>query len=384
MPAITAAPATTSSPTVNEDVDLSSYGMGDLVALVFQSESWFYIFAEPLGILCGMSTAFLIAQWNQNSVTPKGKFLINLLGFYLPQFLHFLIWAVLAACAKSYHDVSFFIWMRLLLFLFVYNLVMCATAFICFVSTALIIWIIKRSFWKRIDIQRQGLLALLVISGIIFVSDFVRMDGMRLGFHRVLPWQAAYLAIFYFFVNVLRESSQDHPVVDPAVMPKATSLYHLDDVSIELTVTTFLAQILLFSLYANREFDVYNMEDEDEDENGRALWYWVAVVIILAHILREDTLNVMIESAVFWGRLFRADRDSKSAFGNRVPLVTRMFADVCVNVVMIVFISLQLPYLAARESEHNLDFVLNIVAILFLYQIDDLSPEEHVQNALAL
>ena len=150
-------------------------------------------------------------------------------------------------------------------------------------------------------------------------------------------------------------------------------------------IATFITQHFLFISYKGT-LDIFTGHAIEERLDEK--YYIVAVFAIMAYVLRHDPISAIIESTKFWGTLFHQRRqEGNVTVVENLELFLRFFADVYCNVFTATSILLIIPYqasVAARETEKDegaqiggmktsaLDFVLNLIAIIYIIELDDL------------
>lgn len=91
----------------------------------------------------------------------------------------------------------------------------------------------------------------------------------------------------------------------------------------------------------------------------------------LSYILKHDPFKDVYNGAIFWGQKIHSESLSEDRNWTRmISLMFRVFADAVVNVSMLCYILVILPY-QSSHTDDALTYVFNLVAVFYIIEIDD-------------
>jgi len=100
-------------------------------------------------------------------------------------------------------------------------------------------------------------------------------------------------------------------------------------------------------------------------------FYIPAVLIQVIYVITINPIDMMKDSAIFWGNVIALQRGQ--SLGSNIKLGVRFIMYVFINVFYFINILAGLPILGAVQPS-NKDFVLNVLAFIYVLELDDL-PE---------
>uniref|UniRef100_A0A7S4R120 Uncharacterized protein n=1 Tax=Ditylum brightwellii TaxID=49249 RepID=A0A7S4R120_9STRA len=201
---------------------------------------------------------------------------------------------------------------------------------------------------------------------------------------------ASLLALFYFFVLVLRkyqkirekEEEERVEIYNQPLTPD--NIYQdlsLDPFKFYQSVLVFASQFILFTIYDSAFFDLLSNLSMDAESgfaislrNGWRGWvYFIsATMIMMQFVINTGFSKSFRDSTNFWGSAIAFHRDPKNhtSYKRRISIMILFFFDTTVNAQMLVFLVTIIPFVATFGNE-PIDFVLNLVAALYILELDD-------------
>jgi len=161
------------------------------------------------------------------------------------------------------------------------------------------------------------------------------------------------------------------------VVVEATSIFQDLSKPMYRTVIIFLGQYSLRYLY-NSSLQVDKVDSGvyygDGLESSISQWklgfYIPAVLIQIIYVISLNPIAELEDSAIFWGNVIALQKGQ--SVGDNIRLGFRFIMYVFVNVFYFINILSGLPILGAVQPS-NKDFVLNVLAFIYVLELDDLS-----------
>lgn len=165
------------------------------------------------------------------------------------------------------------------------------------------------------------------------------------------------------------KKSSDKQIDEIDVTVKPTNIYQQLKRPLWEVLPTLFAQVMLFTIYTT------TLNGKGGKQAPEAMFYITSVVTLLAYISKVDPLKEAKDSALFWAKVYSVKSDEKLFV--RMRLLILFFGDVYVNQYMLVWIFVWLPFqVSIDDKEAAVGFVLNLVAIFYVIEMDDLNEEE--------
>uniref|UniRef100_A0A7S4SHL9 Uncharacterized protein n=1 Tax=Ditylum brightwellii TaxID=49249 RepID=A0A7S4SHL9_9STRA len=196
-----------------------------------------------------------------------------------------------------------------------------------------------------------------------------------------LAFTSAALALFCFFTlfiwKVQEIQNQDENERNDRFSQSLTpvNIYQdasLDPISLFRSTLVFFTQVVLINLY------IGSLEGIDKKILEAGLFnFFVASLAVIVYAMNSNVAQDVRDIIEFWGPVFAFhwDPDTASSRKTRFLLILPFSFDVIVNVFSVVAIAVPLP-LQLLTSESTVDFLLNLVAIFYVIELDDFLPSE--------
>jgi hypothetical protein len=164
------------------------------------------------------------------------------------------------------------------------------------------------------------------------------------------------------------------------VVVEATSIFQDLSKPMYRTSIIFLGQYSLRYLY-NSSLQVDKVDSgvyygdglESSISQWKLAFYVPAVLIQIIYVITINPIDELEKSAIFWGNVIALQRGQ--SVGNNIKLGVRFIMYVFVNVFYFINILSGLPILGAVQPS-NKDFVLNVLAFIYVLELDDLSESK--------
>uniref|UniRef100_A0A7S4UYY4 Uncharacterized protein n=1 Tax=Ditylum brightwellii TaxID=49249 RepID=A0A7S4UYY4_9STRA len=250
-------------------------------------------------------------------------------------------------------------------------------------------------------------LAVFVVELFYFIADWIGFYNIGQFRTRVqlieLSRVGSLLALFYFFVLVLKkyrkiqeqyEEDREEIYNIPLTPDNIFQDLSLDPFKYYQRILVFVSQYILFTIYYSAFLDiVYNIKtqgiDTFEISRGNSwqgwIYYATATLIMMIYVTNNGFSKSFKDSTSFWGTVmaFHWDPKNESPYSNRLLITALLFFDTTVNIQMTIVIVVIVPFILSF-GEEPVNFVLNLVAVLYIVELDDFPPAQHKPDPVYL
>jgi len=207
-----------------------------------------------------------------------------------------------------------------------------------------------------------------------------------------LGWSISILAVFIFTLYIATHYDDIKQMKrEKKGSFKAQSIYHDLDRPLYEVLATLLSQCLLLTIYSSSVDEL--SFDPSFQTNLDHMFYFTTIAVVSSYIAQLD-VEEQKESCKFWANVL-AHRPWQNAGDNlhgkylktllqSMSVFLRFIGDMYINVLAPAYILAILPLQAATGNNGNpIDFVLNLVAVFYLFALDDIPESKQTTITIA-
>ena len=221
-----------------------------------------------------------------------------------------------------------------------------------------------------------GLVGIAVMCSIVYSIFFLKDDGNDSNgyisniFIPEIGYYAGRCAVLYFIVKVTEKYYDINKIPPPPDSTlEAINIFQDLDKPIAEQIITGSTQILLATIY-----NIRLVGPDFKYSQHNASFYLIGVMAVLAYYIKDNPFEQLDYSSFFWAQVFHAEKNASVL--TRIRRLICFFFDVAVNVNLVLIIVILVPYQASVDDRNDgVSFVLNLVAIFYVIELDDL--KEH-------
>ena len=278
-----------------------------------------------------------------------------------------------------------------------YNLTSYLLVFAIFMSTMILYYHVglychkrlsKTTFYKcdMIEQEPDPIIRELCLVGITVMCTIVYTIFYLKDQHENSPYLLAFFipdigfytgrTVILYFIAKVTEKYDDlnkNPPPPDSTFEARNIFQDLDKHIIEQMITG-VAQILLAIIYLIR---LSGPDLNYSDSN--ASFYITGVISTLAYSINKDQFLRLNDWISFWAQVFHAEKEA--SVWTRIRRLLCLYLDVTVNVNFSIIIFILLPYqVCVDDGSDGVSFVLNLVAIFYVIELDDLKENKRFER----
>ncbi|GFH46259.1 predicted protein [Chaetoceros tenuissimus] len=238
--------------------------------------------------------------------------------------------------------------------------------------------------WLKLSLVEMTSVSVVVAACSVFISNHIKVNELSSLSDKIMiqwiAWNIGYGAMFCYLILVIQE------LQEPGEKEcRSINIYQDLKQPFYRAITTFFAQVFLINIYSAaiiQDIEAFENENnqtgQDEKQYATIDWafYGIAVLAVSAYVFKHNPFKYVFKGTIFWSQVMKQEfsYNVSSSIFSKIKICFRIFADIYVNVTMLSYILVVLPYTTSHSTE-PMEFVLNLVAIFSIIDIDDLSPE---------